>query len=152
MCRKMTGGVRRGSAVARAESANVQGVLKNNFRKGPLRQLTAEWLNTVADVLSFLSVVDAAGNPAGRIIRDRVGRNWKLVITGGGSSFSGAVERNGQWYYGLHSNASMPYVVVPLDNRDPYESAGPMPNPNPANEVWYRKEFQAGDIHVGSNR
>lgn len=67
-------------------------------------------------------------------------------------AFSGAVEINGQWYYGLDSNPALRYVVVPLDGSPPREDAGPMPNPNPAYEIWYPKATTYGDIHVGSNR
>lgn len=70
----------------------------------------------------------------------------------GGTPFSGAVEVNGKWYFGLNSDPSKRFVVVPLNGNPPREDDGPMPNPNPIDEIWFPKATTYGDIHVGSNR
>lgn len=44
---------------------------------------------------------------------------------GASAVFSGAAEVNGQWYYGLNSDTSKRYVVVPLNGNPPREDAGP---------------------------
>ncbi len=116
---------------------------RDNFRAGGRHSAGA--FNDLARALNGMR------GEGGIIVRvDRSG----IVISGGATAakFSGAAEVSGYWYYGLDSEKTKPYVVIPLDGSAPREDEGPMPNPNPANEVWFPKATTAGDIHVGANR
>ncbi|MCS6898060.1 MAG: hypothetical protein NZM29_08820 [Nitrospira sp.] len=124
-----------------------QVLFKENYT-GPifLRRIFAH-MNAVS---RFLNNIRGVGRC--EIIPNEFGSIDIRIRESGGYKCSGAVERNGEWFYGLNSRPEYRYIVVPLDGRPPREDPGPMPNPNPSNEIWYPKATTYGDIHVGSNR
>lgn len=63
------------------------------------------------------------------------------------SPFSGVVFLDGVMFANCNSQPSKPYVMIDKVNHTVNQSAGPIPDPVPYGQEWYRKAYTYGDIH-----
>lgn len=81
----------------------------------------------------------------GIVLREQPDGGLSIGLDG---PFSGTAWVGGVKTTGLNSDATKPYVVCDRFNKTAVESAGPIPDPFPADAEWYPKETTYGDIHV----